>query len=510
METDVENYKCLKALLKNVVNINDNNKNVDIITRIDNASKMTSKIITVAFQFIKSYIIYLYENNDEIPNINIDFIDKCIKVISTGDGRGPPIKNNTGLLKKLTAFYDNQFKHYSIYKKSELKRKKMNCILAYSKIQMMTAYKNLITTSFTKKLNHYVNCVFRIKNQYKYDNCTSKAEIKELKYTLRREVGQIKRDLLMGSLRSDIQYHEWIKTNRNILLPSNIKENVYYDVVCNPQKYVKHLIFINKELERLKCRQINVFPLKRSLVPSYITLDTASLLELLYDSGTKDLRDNLCDHKKLIWSSWFRLNNSCFHMSKSSKYKFDYTILSDGIGISVRFSTDHNIHKKSKKNTKKCTIKTNKRTTDDDEKNKREFKYITELSSEELNDLRNNNRVYVDPNLSNIIYAIDESNDKIFRYTRAQRRCQTGRNKHKHIVNAIKKHKNLNPLEAEISLKNSKSCNHDNFKDYVKEKNSKIELANAYEDELFRKLKIREKINTQRSESKLLNNYIFI
>jgi len=108
--------------------------------------------------------------------------------------------------------------------------------------------------------------------------------------------------------------------------------------------------------------------------------------------------------------------------------------------------------------------------------------------------------------LGNIIYALDERDDKTFRYTRAQRRHETGRKKHRKILEDLKKKKDINVLEADIGKTNSKSCNYSSFRQYIRIKNKKRGLDVFYEDILMRKLKLREKINTQRSENKLLNN----
>jgi hypothetical protein len=341
--------------------------------------------------------------------------------------------------------------------------------------------------------------------KYKFDISESTKEKNEFKKLLRKQLKKVKNDLLNNTLHSDEQYHDWINTNRHKLVPKELNKSVHYDLVCSPQKYIKHLIFINKNLEILQCKQINVFPLKRRLVPSYITLDTACLLELLYDKGTKVLRDNLCENKELIWSSWFNLDHKCFKMSKSSKYKFDHTISTDGVGVSIRFSSDNNIHKKSKKDKTKRSVKVYK---DKNEEIPSEFKYVTEIVDDELKDMKEKNRVYVDPNLGNIIYALDEKNNKIFRYTRAQRRHETGRTKHGKIINKIKKENNLNVLEDKIGEMNSKSCDYESFRKYIEIKNNCAQegLSQTYEEKIFRKLKIREKINTQSSESKLLNN----
>jgi hypothetical protein len=426
---------------------------------------------------------------------------------------GPPFKNENKILcETLNHFYQEKFKKYSGYDKKDLVASKITYILGYSQTQMVTSYNNLILTSFIKKFNHYINCILGDKNKIRYEVCETKKESDDLKKIIRKELHAVKYDILNGTMKSNEQYHNWINNNRNKLVPLEFQKSVNYDITKKPQKYLKYLIYMNTEIERLQKKQINVFPLKRSLVPSYITLDTSGLLELLYDKGTKPMRDNISYYKNLIWNTWFNLENKCFKMSKSSKYKFDHTIMTDGIGVSIRFSDNNDIYKKSVK------LREEKKKKDNGEKQKIifekkevdecEFKYITELTRKDLDNLKNKNRIYIDPNCGNIIYALDEDKNKIFRYTRSQRKHETGRNKHKAIVDDIKYRTGMNYMESEISHTNSKSCNYEKFRQYTKFKNKNAlkGMSDIYEKEIFRKLKLREKINTQRSESKLLNN----
>jgi|SaaInlStandDraft_4_1057021.scaffolds.fasta_scaffold01868_13 hypothetical protein len=101
---------------------------------------------------------------------------------------------------------------------------------------------------------------------------------------------------------------------------------------------------------------------------------------------------------------------------------------------------------------------------------------------------------------------IDDNGNK-FRYTNCQRIHQTEREKNKKIIERHKKAKCFNKTEETLSKVNSKTCKPATFRKYVKTKNIiNNKLFAKYENEIFRRSKLRCHINTQRSESKLINN----
>lgn len=112
----------------------------------------------------------------------------------------------------------------------------------------------------------------------------------------------------------------------------------------------------------------------------------------------------------------------------------------------------------------------------------------------------------------------------ILRYTRKQRLCETQQIKHRKTVLKLKKtliechivdldepgqkiKRSIEPLETFISSYNSKTCEWKNFMEYLSIKNRiNSIIAPYYEQEFFRKMKLRAHINKQRTESRLIRN----
>lgn len=61
-----------------------------------------------------------------------------------------------------------------------------------------------------------------------------------------------------------------------VILPSKEfeKDNVYYDLKCHPLDYLPCMIYMMKEVEEEGEKIYNVFPMRTSIVPKYVKLDT--------------------------------------------------------------------------------------------------------------------------------------------------------------------------------------------------------------------------------------------
>ena len=153
-------------------------------------------------------------------------------------------------------------------------------------------------------------------------------------------------------------------------------------------------------------------------------------------------------------------------------------------------------------------------------KKKIEFPYFNELDKDDTDRLKNCNLVYCDPGKKNLYFMVDDNNN-FFRYSNRTRLRETKRLKYQRLrENHKKKHTvqiidpetkiitnvQISQLETDLGKCNSKTCNYNNFKAYIIEKNKLNSLLfSYYEDTYFRKLKWFSYLNTQRSESKLIN-----
>lgn len=126
------------------------------------------------------------------------------------------------------------------------------------------------------------------------------------------------------------------------------------------------------------------------------------------------------------------------------------------------------------KNKKQIKIQ-NKKDKNEIKKKKRtrngvEFKYIEELSSEELDKLKTVNKVKVDPGKKNL-YMTKDDKGTYFRYSNKQRARETKRQEYQKRLERYKEKMNISKIEKELTNFRSKTCNFDKFKEYIKKRN---------------------------------------
>ena len=482
---DIKQYpecKTYKQSLKNIIK-DDIFKN-----NIDDAIYRTNKIISSTYEFIKLYILHCFENNNELPSINTDFITQCFIVLCKKSSSGRQTQKNN---KYLEDFYKEHYEPLLI-NKEKTDKKNLTQILKYESIRMKTCYENSVETNYFNFLFRYINCIFTEKhNEYieKLSDDDKNKFIKELKLELK----VVKNDLLNNTLNSDIKYHEWIKNSYGKITPlyNDIKESYYYDIKIEPMKYLKYLLNMNVELEKINKKMFHAIPLRKSLIPKHIEIDTVSIIDISNINDKQKYNSNIAKFQDFLWKKYFKLENNIF--KDKPLYKFNYLILTDGVSVSIIFKRNDLIGKKNF-----C-----KRTSKKDE----EFEYLENYNQFELLELKEKyNIVYTDPGKCRLLYMLDEKKNKIFKYTGKQRLYETQRLKYQQIEENMKKENNIIKKETELSTCNSKSCKFEIFKKYIKVKNEiNKDIENFYLDIKFRKFIKRKFINKQRSEDKMIN-----
>lgn len=160
--------------------------------------------------------------------------------------------------------------------------KNLSSILNYYATTIMTSIENNIKLHFLDYVKRFINSYF--KHQYQ-----NRLNDKEFKKQLFKELYSVKSDILNGTLKSDKKYHTWINEYRYKIVPQSFDKTYHYDVKCHPQKYLKYMIFMNIELEKIEGKMYQFFPLQTSIIPNHIQIDTKAIIELLVDKDKNNI-----------------------------------------------------------------------------------------------------------------------------------------------------------------------------------------------------------------------------
>lgn len=493
-----DEYRCIKLPLKNI--INDKDKIDDIFDCVIRANNITIK----TYQLLRLWILYKYRKNENIPKITEDMIKMAQKSLLKKSAGQKPKGNNLLLLNELKNVYPFELEN-GLH---------LSQVLGYNATSILTAIENNIKQHFFTYIRRYINCYFR--NLYQKE-----MEDKEFKKQLYKEISVIKNDIINNTKNCDPKYHKWLDKNRHNIIPKEFKKSYYYDIHLSPQKYIKHMIWMNIQLEKIDKKQFQFMPLRTAIIPKAIPIDTKTLIEL-FMTNKNDYLTDIENRKDEIWNELFNIN------LKMNNYEFDYTIITDGYSVSVRFIHKDNAKEQTKKKenmrkarqeykglTKEEKEKLKKKKKDKQKKEKKnkpktkkkskeeytDFLYIDEVEKSKLE----GHRVYIDPGMRSLFYMIDDNNVKLD-YTNSRRIKETKRLKYQNLIKNYKDKLGIIGIENKLSDYNSKTCNITKFKSYIKMKNKiNKQLSKKYQEIKFRQYKWYAFINRKRCEDNMLN-----
>lgn len=508
-----DKYRCIKLPIQKIIK---SDLPIDVLERINDAVSRTNTITTNSYFLLRLWVLQKYHNNQEIPIITEDTIRMSMKSLVKASAGPKPKGNNLALLQEFQNIGNSIFTLQD--------GKNLSAILDYYATTMITAIENNIKMHFIDYIKRFVNSYF--KNIYQ-----NELQNKEFKKQFYKELQQVKNDIINDAeiLTCDEKYHNWLNDNRYKIVPENYDTSYFYDIKVNPQKYLKHMIFMNLQLEKANTKMFQFFPLQTHLIPRHIQIDTKSVVELLIDADKKQYFDNIETNKEKLWNTFFKLH----HMNK---YVFDYTIITDGYSVSLRFlHTDFVNEERIKKDKMKNGKKRMKGLTEEEKEIKKqekqvqqnklkeenrkrrelqkkekketkkevlhEFPYIDEVSK----DFLDGKHLFIDPGKRTLLTMMDDDGN-YFSYTNKQRIKETKRIKYSSLLKNYKDKQHITEIENTLSSFNSKTCNIEKFKEYIKEKLKVNDtIATLYQDEKFRQYKWYSYINTKRIEDNMLN-----
>jgi hypothetical protein len=494
----------LDKIIKSDTQINTNEFNYtknDILNSINDVVYKVNVILYHTHNFLKLYILYLYQNKTEFPNIDrafllliMSYIVSKRKKIFCSDKKMS--HNNFEIFTNLKQFYNEHYK--PLINENELVYSdNLSFTLSYEADNIITCIKNNIKEHFLDHLRKYIRILF---------NYRTKLENKTEDNLMKKKIYYFYSDVISknSEYQSEKIYHNLINKIKNKFLPQDrkfLKNSIPYDIEAKPLNYLKYFIDINvsfekrnnknsqfqncntlfidttleyfeifnkyidkeKSIDILKTHNINndseiklfnILPLKRSLIPSHITIDTSQIISILFKKNKLEYFNNVQKYKNYIWSQFFKTDTRIF---RKNKFEFTGLIKTDGYSVSITFGYyDKTISK----------FKKDKKQTED---------YI-ESHTNINNIFKNKNYVLIDPNKEDLMYCMNNNGQK-FRYTNSQRKYETETKRFNIYFDKLKKNTNINSSDIDSTeILNYIAIN-------------KITAKTEYDNELFKKLK---------------------
>lgn len=154
MSANTEPYSTIKCKLKKII-LNDKCES--------SIEEFVYKGTEIDFQtklFIRTYVIYCFENDIILPVIDAKFYYICALILMVKSQSSGKQNNETKIIyDKLLKFYDNKYSKLG-YDKNEINSLHMTRIISYFGINYQTDFNNNITIHFESRINSLVNGVF--------------------------------------------------------------------------------------------------------------------------------------------------------------------------------------------------------------------------------------------------------------------------------------------------------------------------------------------------------------
>ena len=315
MREPPDKYRTIKCSIKTII------KKEDYTLILFDAVCRTHKLVIQCYQFLRLWILDIYNNNKDIPEITEDTIKMTFKTIATKSVGGPkPQGYNGKLLDEFSKFYENNYKDLNYDKISSLN---LSQILGYITTDMLTNIENNIKLNFISYVKRFVNSSFKKEHNEIIEN-TDKKNKYLIKKELKAELYKVKKDLINNTLNSNEKYHNWINKHKINIFPKEYKDTYIFDIQNNPQKYLKGMIYMCKELEKNETKMFQFFPLRNQCIPKYISVDSKTLVELFIEKYKNEYLSNIETYKNELWSKIFKLDNKIFiknMLNKKTKRK---------------------------------------------------------------------------------------------------------------------------------------------------------------------------------------------
>ena len=303
-----DKYRCIKLHISSIFKQNDEDIQ-DNMNILQNAIIRTNSITSKTYFLLRTWILKKYHDNLDIPNITEDTISMCMKSILKSSPGQKPKGNNLLLLNEFKKLHNFELEDGS----------NLSSVLDYYTTTMITSIENNIKLHFFDYIKRFVNSYF--KHLYK-----DEIENKDFKKQLYKEINLVKNDIINNTLTCNNKYHIWLNENRYKIVPEHFDISYYYDIKITPYKYLKHMIFMCLELEKIERKSFQFFPIQTNSISRHIQIDTKGLVELFIDTkkhkeslniwikdnidkpknkSKADLYTCLDENKEFIWITFF-------------------------------------------------------------------------------------------------------------------------------------------------------------------------------------------------------------
>ena len=322
-------YTTLKTTLHTVL------KKQDHTTVINEIVSKVNYLRCHMLQFSKLYFLQLQNNNLPFPIIDREFFQGVINSIVNCTVKARNAET-IKLYESLKRFHLETYGTLRDANEKQLNVSGLRSVVRYMITDAITDFENNIKMRHYSHLKKYISCLYEHQEFIAFIKRIEK-DPKKRKQLIAIKTKYINKTLnsIHSLTQSTNVYHIDITTNSinfqlqidvTKILPKKLFEkSLAYDIKSTPQDYFSGMLYMSAFVQKHEHKSLSVFPLKTSLIPGHVRLDTETLISVLvHDAKSKKLfKSSIEMYKDYIWSLFFRTDKGIF---KSNTYKFQGSI----------------------------------------------------------------------------------------------------------------------------------------------------------------------------------------
>ncbi|KAG1086456.1 hypothetical protein G6F42_020983 [Rhizopus arrhizus] len=325
----------------------------------------TNLLVTHTFAFTK--YIYLQElaanENFALNNfVTKDFFVEVFLSLVLSKGRNSSrLKDTTKNYRRLISRYKGAYFENAGYTPQNLPYAQQIALYECTKIQ--TAYYNNIKAHFGNRLRGLINKLFKKKEKaesLRGEMQANKSSSKAIKEAIRKKIygpcNKVKLAIAKKEMPEVGLLDDQSRTQLNGFLSSYPedytfqKNSIYYDIMASPKNHFKAFFRLAELSEAEQTKQFACFPLRTTFIPCYMTLDS----KIIHHHVLKSKKNPKTGSKFETWGAVVDLNKKAFkHQGFQKSLRFQGTLETDGVGVSIIKQNPDTSRKSPKLNTEK-------------------------------------------------------------------------------------------------------------------------------------------------------------
>ena len=323
-------------------------------SKLDDAIEKVNRLIHINYLFMRSFLIYSFENNYNDIVVDEQFIRLGFRTIMNGNSsdktNGRPIsKNIECTLIKMKKYWEIFSKVTNI---NPIKYNNVSYILNNSASEIYTNIINNLILHFHKHVSRCIKSHYGI--NYQKPNKIFKKFIKDIiKVIIDKSIKKYSSDKKIKDIYHKKRVITFIESFSSKFLPNNYYGKSFEkEVKTNTYQYLKSSYLMNKYIENTTNKTYQFFPIKTSIYNKHITINTSALIDIFIDKhklkALQKVGDN--DFKKIVWNKYFKMyDHHGKEIYKIKDYSFNNEIQINGYTVSLSNIHKDEIEQQSKK-----------------------------------------------------------------------------------------------------------------------------------------------------------------